>query len=147
MCLHHLKISVAEPILIFFDSLFKVFLKIYFYFYICLLRPLQLQLQLQPYYLTLVQSIFIKQTILAPAPDPQNNFGSGPATLLKDSFWSQADWSEPWGELSVPSQRSALNPPASPYTVNTSITHTYSYSRQIIYPYTLLHSTAFLIPS
>ena len=45
MCLHHLKISVAEPILFFFDSLFKVFKKIYFYFYICLLRPLQLQLQ------------------------------------------------------------------------------------------------------
>ena len=54
MCLHHLKISVAEPILIFFDSLFKVFLKIYFYFYICLLRPLQLQLQLQPYSILLL---------------------------------------------------------------------------------------------
>ena len=32
MCLHHLKISVAEPILFFFDSLFKVFLKIFFIF-------------------------------------------------------------------------------------------------------------------
>ena len=36
-------------------------------------------------YLTLVQSIFIKQTILAPAPDPQNNFGSGSALAPRNT--------------------------------------------------------------
>ena len=34
-------------------------------------------------YLTLVQSIFIKQTILA--PDPQNNFGSGSALAPRNT--------------------------------------------------------------